>query len=74
MYLLNVCVTGTTLSVDPLQYRAAYAQDTLKDISKRTLHRPELLQWNEKENQQKRLADRNNLFLVYPELMVIITV
>ena len=50
-----------------------YSQDTLRDTSKRNLLRPDLLQWSSyinEVNAQNRVADRNELFILYPELLV----
>ena len=55
------------------KYRSYYTQDTLRDTAKKTLHRPELLKWNDKQNKDERNKNRNDLFLLYPELLVIMT-
>lgn len=50
-----------------------YNQDTLRDTSKKNLLRPDLLQWSSyinEVNAQNRVADRNELFILYPELLV----
>ena len=52
------------------KYRSYYAKDTLRDTTKKTLHRPELLHWDDKKEREDRNKNRNDLFLLYPELLV----
>ncbi|XP_019862702.1 PREDICTED: dedicator of cytokinesis protein 10-like, partial [Amphimedon queenslandica] len=51
------------------KYRSYYAKDTLRDTTKKTLHRPELLHWDDKKEREDRNKNRNDLFLLYPELL-----
>lgn len=52
-----------------------YSTDTLRDFTKQkhSLLRPDKLQYSEgetdKSNRHKRQSDRNDLFVLYPELL-----
>ncbi len=69
MFLSTSVIIILIYTVKPI-----YSTDTLRDTTKRSLLRPELLHYSEgstdNENRINRQTEQNDIFLMYPELLV----